>query len=69
MSEEKQILENVFSFDRNRQAVISRDKYHYIVELRENDMQSRTVLFSTEEQAKAKDFANEFVQNKPLLKG
>lgn len=69
MSEEKQILENVFSFDRNRQAVIARDKYHYIVELRENDSTTRTVLFSIEEHAKAKDLANEFIQNKALLKG
>ena len=67
MNYEKEILESVFSFDRNRQAVISKDKYHYIVELRENDRQTRTVLFSIEEQAKAKDFANEFVTNKPLL--
>jgi len=69
MSDDRQILENQFSFDRNRQAVIARDKYHYIVELRENDSTTRTVLFSTEEHAKAKDLANEFVQNKPLLKG
>lgn len=67
MEYEKEILESVFSFDRNRQAVISKDKYHYIVELRENDNQTRTVLFSIEEQAKAKDLANQFVQNKPLL--
>lgn len=67
MNYDKEILESVFSFDRNRQAVISKDKYHYIVELRENDNQTRTVLFSIEEQAKAKDLANQFVQNKPLL--
>ena len=67
MNYEKEILESVFSFDRNRQAVIAKDKYHYIVELRENDRQTRTVLFPIEEQAKAKAFANEFVQNKPLL--
>ena len=66
MSTEKQILENVFSFDRNKQAIISKDKYHYVVELRENDRQTRTVLFGIEEQAKAKEFANEFV-TKPLL--
>ena len=66
MNTEKQILENVFSFDRNKQAIISKDKYHYVVELRENDRQTRTVLFGIEEQAKAKEFANEFV-TKPLL--
>lgn len=67
MNYDKEILESVFSFDRNRQAVISTDKYHYIVELRENDSQTRTVLFSIDEQASAKQLANEFVQNKPLL--
>lgn len=67
MNYDKEILESVFSFDRNRQAVISRDKYHHIVELRANDQQTRTVLFSLEEQVKAKQVANEFVQNKPLL--
>jgi len=63
---DKQILENVFSFDRNKQAIISKDKYHYIVELRENDRQTQTVLFTLEEQAKAKNFAEQFV-TKPLL--
>lgn len=67
MNYDKEILESVFSFDRNRQAVVSKDKYHYIVELRANDQQTRTVLFSLEEQANAKQVANEFVQNKPLL--
>ena len=67
MNYDKEILESVFSFDRNRQAVLAKDKYHYIVELRENDSQTRTVLFSIEEHAKAKDLANQFVQNKPLL--
>jgi len=73
MNYDKEILESVFSFDRNRQAVIAKDKYHYIVELRENDRQTHTILFPIEEQAharvhaKAKDFANEFVTNKPLL--
>ena len=67
MSPEKEILESVFSHDRNRQAVIAKDKYHYVVELRANDQQTRTVLFSIEEQGKAKDFALQFVQNKPLL--
>lgn len=67
MNYDKEILESVFSFDRNRQAVISKDKYHYIVELRANDQPTRTVLFSIEEQVKAKQVANEFVQNKPLL--
>lgn len=66
MNYEKQILENVFSFDRNKQAVIAKDKYHYIVELRENDRQTQTVLFSLEEHAKAKAFAEQFVA-KPLL--
>lgn len=68
MSIDKQILENVFSFDRNKQAVISRDKYHYIVELRENDRQTQTVLFTLEEHARAKDLAEQFVA-KPLLNG
>ena len=66
MNDEKQILENVFSHDRNRQAIISRDKYHYIVELRENDRQTQTVLFTHEEHARAKDLAEQFVA-KPLL--
>jgi len=69
MSDDRQILENVFSFDRNRQAIISKDKYHYIVELRENDAQTHTVLFSDTEQDKAKAHAEEFVQSKPFLKG
>lgn len=67
MNYDKEIIESVFSHDRNRQAVIASDKYHYIVELRENDQQTRTVLFSIDEQAKAKDFALQFVQNKTLL--
>ena len=67
MNYDKEILESVFSYDRNRQAVLAKDKYHYIVELRENDQPTRTVLFAIEEQRKAKDFALQFVQNKPLL--
>lgn len=62
----KEILESVFSFDRNKQAIISKDKYHYIVELRENDRQTQTVLFSLEEHTRAKELAEQFV-TKPLL--
>ena len=76
MNDEKQILENVFSHDRNRQAIISRDKYHYIVELRENDKQSKTVLFNIVEHPRlgsnptheqARRFALQFVEQKTFL--
>lgn len=66
---QKEFLESFYSITHDRQAKISKDKYHYIVELFRNDDKTITVLFNIDEKDPQEAYVDAVNYSKDFVKG
>ena len=66
---ERKFLESYYSVTHDKQARISYDKYHYIVDLFENDKQTITELFSIDRAAPDQAYVDATYRAEEFVKG